>query len=188
LTPTICFRIATKEGIDKRTIRAATESMSIDRHAGDTGEFDVYSESGSVYRVDLIAGSCSCPDDEHNAPAGGCKHLRRVEMETGQRSVPHFDRETDVEIMIAAREEYRGLGDSTVEHRPADDAVVVTDGGVATETATQDDDETLITGPHLEPPEQGGATYYRCEDCGRESLRRGDVERSEFHAEGCALR
>lgn len=53
-------------------------------------------------------------------------------------------------MMIGAREQYRGLGDSTVEHRPADDAVVVTDGGVATETAMQDVDETLITGPHLE--------------------------------------
>ena len=86
-----------------------------------------------------------------------------------------------------SEKEYRGLGDSTVEHRSVDDAVVVTDGGVATETATQDDKEARITVPHLEPPEQGGATYYRCEDCGRESLRRGDLERSQFHAEGCAL-
>jgi hypothetical protein len=38
--------------------------------------------------------------------------------------------------------------------------VVVTAGGVATETATQNE-ETLITGPHLELAEQGGATYYR---------------------------
>jgi hypothetical protein len=101
-------------------------------------------------------------------------------MALGQRDVPDLDEETDVELMIAAREQYRGLGDSTVEHRTADDAVIVTDGGVATESATQDTDETLITGPHLEPPEQGGATYYRCEDCGRESLRRGDVERLSF--------
>ena len=91
-------------------------------------------------------------------------------------------------MMITVREQYCGLGDSTVKHRPTDDAVVVTDDGVATETATQDDKEARITGPHLEPTEQGGTTYYRCEDCGRESLRRGDVEYSEFHAEECALR
>lgn len=90
-------------GIEKRTIRAAVESMSLDRHAGKAGEYDVYSESGSVYRVDLIGGSCSCPDEEHNAPAGGCKHYRRVEMETGQRPVPELGRETDVEMMIDAR-------------------------------------------------------------------------------------
>lgn len=71
--------------------------------------------------------------------------------------------------------------------RPTDDAVVVTVGGVATENPMQED-ETLLTGPHLESPEQGEATYYRCESCGRESLRRGDVEHSEFYAEECALR
>ncbi|WP_122088645.1 hypothetical protein [Halalkalicoccus subterraneus] len=175
----------TKEGIDKRTIRAATESMRIDHHAGQPDEFNVYSESGSVYCVRLITETCDCPSSKYHD--GPCKHQRRVEMELGRRAVPDLDETTDVEMMIAAREDYRGLGDSTVEHRPVDDAVVVTDGGVATESPTQDD-ETLITGPHLEPPEQGGATYYRCEDCGRESLRRGDVECSEFHAEECALR
>ena len=176
----------TKEGVDKRTIRAATESMSIDRHAGKCGEFDVYSESGSVYRVCLITETCDCPSATYQD--GACKHQRRVEMELGQRDVPGLDEKIDVEMMIVAREEYRGLGDSTVEHRPADDAVVVTDGGVATENPMQDDEEARITGPHLELPEQGGTTYYRCGNCGRESLRRGDVEHSEFHAEGCALR
>ena len=138
--------------------------MIIDRHAGEAGEFDVYSESGSVYRVCLITETCNCPSATYQG--GACKHQRRIEMALGQREVPDLDEETDVEMMIAAREQYRGLGDSTVEHRPADDAMVVTDGGVATETATQDANETLITGPHFEPPEQGGATYYRCEDCG----------------------
>ncbi|ADJ17186.1 hypothetical protein [Halalkalicoccus jeotgali] len=178
----------TKEGIDKRTIRAATESMSIDRHAGEAGEVDVYSESGSVYRVCLITETCECPSDTYQD--GACKHQRRVEMALGQHDVPNLDEETDVELMIAAREQYRGLGDSTVEHRPADDAVVVTDGGVATESPMQDTDvnEPTITGPWTEPAEQGGAEYWRCEDCGRESLRRGDVERSEFHAEECVLR
>ncbi|WP_049946423.1 hypothetical protein, partial [Halalkalicoccus jeotgali] len=114
----------TKEGIDKRTIRAATESMSIDRHAGEAGEVDVYSESGSVYRVCLITETCECPSDTYQD--GACKHQRRVEMALGQHDVPNLDEETDVELMIAAREQYRGLGDSTVEHRPADDAVVVT--------------------------------------------------------------
>ncbi|KYH23899.1 hypothetical protein HAPAU_39780 [Halalkalicoccus paucihalophilus] len=71
--------------------------------------------------------------------------------------------------MIAAREQYRGLGDSTVEHRSADDAVVVTDSGVATEAATQDD-ETLITILNLELPERGGKKYVRCEGCRCELL------------------
>lgn len=54
-------------------------------------------------------------------------------MALGQRDVPDFTKETDVEMMITT-------------------------------------------------------DYWRCGDCGRESLRRGALERSEFHAEGCALR
>lgn len=43
----------------------------------------------------------------------------------------------------------------------------------------------LITGPWTEPIEQGGENYYRCSDCDRESLRRGDLEHPEFHAVEC---
>lgn len=39
---------------------------------------------------------------------------------------------------------------------------------------------------HEEPPEQGGATYYRCER-GREAMRRKDL-RSEYHREECTAR
>lgn len=113
-------------GIEKRTKRAATESMSLDRYAGNAGEYDVHSESGSVYRVDLIAGSCSCPDDEHNAPAGGCKHVRRVEIATGQRPVPELGQETDVERMIDARADQT---DAQTDHQE-----VATDGGAVVES------------------------------------------------------
>jgi hypothetical protein len=41
----------TKEGIDKRTRRTAVESMSLDRHVGEPGEVDVYSESGTIYQA-----------------------------------------------------------------------------------------------------------------------------------------
>lgn len=120
------------DGVQKRTIRAATESMSLDRHAGETGEFDVYSQSGSVYRVNLIDQSCSCPDEEHNAPTDGCKHYRRVEMETGQRSVPDLDQDTDVEMMIDTRADQQAA--------ETDQPEVVTDGGVAVES-DQDADQ-----------------------------------------------
>lgn len=75
-------------------------------------------------------------------------------MTLGQREIPNLDAKTDIEMMmmIAAREEYCRLDDLTIEHRPADDALIVTDGDVATETTTQDAEETLITGPQLEPP------------------------------------
>lgn len=43
----------------------------------------------------------------------------------------------------------------------------------------------LITGPWTEPVEQGGENYWRCADCGHESLRRGDLKRPTFHATTC---
>lgn len=46
--------------------------------------------------------------------------------------------------------------------------------------------EQLITGPWTEPGDQGGLNYFKCADCGRESLRRGDLQRPAFHAETCA--
>lgn len=49
-----------------------------------------------------------------------------------------------------------------------------------------DDHDDLITGPHMEPAAVANATtYWRCGDCGRESIRRGDLERPAFHAEEC---
>ncbi|WP_245998617.1 hypothetical protein [Halalkalicoccus subterraneus] len=153
--------------------------MSIDRHAGDTGEYNVYSQSGSVYRVDLIGESCSCPDQEYNTPEDGCKHLRRVEMEIGQREVPDLEEETDVEMMIDAR---------TDQQAAETDQEVATDGGAVVEKPTQGTDEARITGPWTEPADQGGANYWECSGCGRESLCRGDLEDSAFHSSGCSLR
>lgn len=75
-----------KEGINKRTIRAATESMSIDRRAGETDEFTVYSESDSVYRVWLITETCDFPSATYQD--GPCKHQRRVEI-TQQGEQPY---------------------------------------------------------------------------------------------------
>ncbi len=45
--------------------------------------------------------------------------------------------------MVAAHEHCCRFGDSMVECPPANDGVVVTDGGVVAESSTQDDDETL---------------------------------------------
>lgn len=91
-------------------------------------------------------------------------HLHRVEIELGQREIPDLDEETDVECMTVAREQYRGRGDSTVKHRPVNDAVVVTDGGVATRPSHRTPMSIRHSSPArtFESPEQGGARYYRC--------------------------
>jgi hypothetical protein len=84
-----CYRrhAERKNGIEKRTRRACTESMPLVAHGEGTGMFDVYSgENGEHYVVDLAGehDRCTCPDVQHNLEAGErCKHARRVRLEFG---------------------------------------------------------------------------------------------------------
>ena len=57
-----------------------------------------------------------------------------------------------------------------------------------TQTAVESaDDEPTITGPHMEPAEISNATtYWRCSECGYESVREKDLYRASFHAADCA--
>ena len=77
------------ERIEKRTRRACEEAMVVVPHGGESEMFDVYSETGSKYTVDLRDGVCECGDFIHREPQGGCKHQRRVRIELGIDDVPH---------------------------------------------------------------------------------------------------
>lgn len=46
------------------------------------------------YLVDAFARTCECPDSKYRD--GRCKHVRRVEFETGRRPIPTF---VDVEAI-----------------------------------------------------------------------------------------
>ena len=59
-----------------------------------------------------------------------------------------------------------------------------------TETAVESNDKNNdpeITGPHWEDPDlvANTTTYWRCEDCGYESIREKDLDRASFHVAGC---
>jgi len=80
--------------LEPRTRRALEESMSVL-----TPDFfpvtdktrsvlSVTTGSGSTYHVDVREGRCTCPDQEHRNPEGGCKHLRRARIATGRTPVP----------------------------------------------------------------------------------------------------
>lgn len=73
-------------------------------------------------------------------------------------------------------------------HRPMTTTIYTAEkpAGTNTTTTTEPDLSELITGPFVEPIEQGGASYWKCADCGRESIRRIDLEHPAFHASGCA--
>ena len=79
----------TEERIGKRTRRACEQSMTVVPHGRGSGMFDVYSESGNEYVVDLRDGVCECGDFIHREFQGGCKHQRRVRIEFGITDVPH---------------------------------------------------------------------------------------------------
>ncbi|MFC4987155.1 hypothetical protein [Saliphagus infecundisoli] len=68
--------------LDDRTLRAATQEMCVEEKA--RALFEVTSESGRTYTVDLREGVCSCPDFEYRDGVEECKHLRRVRIEVNQ--------------------------------------------------------------------------------------------------------
>ncbi|NEU55467.1 SWIM zinc finger family protein [Halorussus sp. MSC15.2] len=65
---------------DIRSQRARMERMAVTPLGG--GVYEVESQSGNTYSVDLPGGRCTCPD--HNFRGVRCKHLRRVAMEVNE--------------------------------------------------------------------------------------------------------
>lgn len=111
--------------IDKRTVRALTEVMTVlpeqGRVRGAEALYLVISGSGSEYLVDTRNESCECPDSEHRNPENGCKHVRRVRFATGERPVPGW---VDPDALAVIGEHT----DGPVVADPPTDAVA-TDGG-----------------------------------------------------------
>ncbi len=75
---------------EPRTRRALAEDMEV-QFVQRGPVYDVLSESGSTYVVDVEEETCTCPDFEQRQPDGGCKHLRRVDLEIRTGLVPAPD-------------------------------------------------------------------------------------------------
>jgi hypothetical protein len=167
--PAATVPVATTDAARRRLRRASREPMAVSLRATG-GVYDVHTASDNVYRVDIAAETCSCPDWQ--AREQPCKHLYRVRLELQQRTVPTPDGQLPGQRV--ARD-----GDSRAPRQPL--------SGVATdpvgskgrdETADESEAASTITGPHLELDPHGqptDTTYYRCEACGIESIRRGDL-------------
>jgi hypothetical protein len=82
------------------------------------GIYEVRSESGNIYEVDVASETCTCPDFTKRNPNGGCKHLRRADLEVRSGNVPRPDgrlpETTDVVEQLAT--EIREL-DQEIEER-----------------------------------------------------------------------
>lgn len=79
--------------LNDRDVRALTEAMTVlderaPAPADAAGLYHVTTASGSSYVVEPALAACDCADAEHRAPAGGCKHVRRVRFEVGTRPLP----------------------------------------------------------------------------------------------------
>ena len=79
-----------KSTLDPRTRRAREEDMEVSL-LEKGGLYEVRSQSGNTYEVDVIAPSCTCPDWQQREPTGGCKHIRRVDLEIKAEDVPRPD-------------------------------------------------------------------------------------------------
>ncbi len=78
------------DDFEPRTRRAVTGEMSVSL-LEKGGRYEVQSASGNRYEVDVVGESCTCPDWQQRSPAGGCKHLRRVNHEIKRGRVPRPD-------------------------------------------------------------------------------------------------
>jgi len=70
---------------EPRTKRAKREDIDVSFLAK-PGRYEVYSASDSVYEVDVLGETCSCPDTVQR-----CKHMRRVDIEIREGLVPRPD-------------------------------------------------------------------------------------------------
>lgn len=141
--------------LEPRTRRAITQEMDI--LFVDIGRYVVHSESGNRYEVDIFEDSCTCPDSQDAATPRRCKHIRRLDMEIDAGTVP--------------RPDGRVAGRSPTSQDPKRTVP-------STEAMTEIEDQ--ISGPIPEFNQYGrttGAMYWRCETCGREALRRRDLQR-----------
>jgi hypothetical protein len=76
-----------ENAVTRREGRAQTQAMDV-ALLRQGGIYEVCSASGSVYTVDLLDQTCTCPDDP---PSGGCKHYRRVRTDVRAGLVPRPD-------------------------------------------------------------------------------------------------
>jgi hypothetical protein len=81
---------SSQDELEPRTERARTEEMDISL-LQKGGIYEIQSKSGNIYEVDVASETCTCPDFTKRNPSGGCKHLRRADLEIRRENVPRPD-------------------------------------------------------------------------------------------------
>lgn len=76
--------------VEPRTLRAVSEYLTVIEEA--PALFQVVSESGSSYLVDLREPACNCPDFQHRDEVTACKHIIRTRLAVGQIDTTALER------------------------------------------------------------------------------------------------
>ena len=117
------------DNLDDRDIRALVTPMTVMDTCGDVADdpdaYEVTTDSGSCYTVDIHHETCTCPDHEYRGVE--CKHIRRVKYETGLRAIP-------AGVDGAMLDDQLGAHAETANVR-----VAATDGGTVAARGDQDD-------------------------------------------------
>lgn len=150
--------------LDERDRRALEQYLSVledlDPVGDEDGLFLVVSQSGKEYIVDVERGSCECPDHEHRGVH--CKHLRRAEFATGERTIPAAaDRESI--------DEQLGEHVSAAPRFAGDCRAVAADGGTIVAEATG---ATVVLEERARPDgcECGFSSTLSCWSCYRDGF------------------
>jgi len=116
------------DNLDDRDIRALVTPMTVMDNCGDVADnpdlFEVTTDSGSCYTVNVRAETCTCPDHEYRGVE--CKHIRRVKFETGLTAIP-----ADVDGAMLDDQLGAHISDANLR-------VAATDGGVAAARGQRD--------------------------------------------------
>jgi hypothetical protein len=179
--------------VDRRTKRALDECMTVlpnhGRADGAPGLFVVIGENGrGEYLVDTRTESCECKDAEYRDPEGGCKHLRRCRIATGETPVP-----ADALGEVTVDETFGAQVDASPKFATADGGVIDGDTGEFLEDDTEDDrdpdseSEDVWSDPRPEMDKHGvptGAHVVECTECGIETIT--TLTDHASHREGCS--
>lgn len=107
------------DDLEERDIRALLSPMTVIDDCGAVrgaeGLYEVTTDSGSEYLVDIEQETCTCPDFEYRDVR--CKHIRRVAFETGREAIPAW-------VDLATVDDQ--LGEHITEGEPR---IAVADGG-----------------------------------------------------------
>ena len=182
-------RVTTGESsVDDRTRRALEECMSVLSDVGRAADVeDLYivigENGGDEYLVDVRKGRCSCPDSEYRDPNGGCKHVRRARMATGEAAIPAAALTVD-DVTV---------DDHFGDHVTGDVQVAAADGGIILEGSSDNGTEfdtsasaDVWSAPQPEIDKHGvptGDHFVECLGCGVEVLT--SLQEFATHRDGC---